>query len=56
MPVVFIENYSKFYYASYCSMSSCVCGILAVFAILLPFFTAFATDSKHYAMLFIKFI
>ncbi len=46
MPVLFYENYSKVYYSPLYSLSTCVCAVLAVFTILLPFFAAFASESK----------
>lgn len=46
MPVLFFQNYSKIYYASYCSLSTCLCLVMIAFAILLPFFIAFASDGK----------
>jgi hypothetical protein len=51
MPVLFYENYSKSYYASTGSMSTCVCAVLTVFAVLLPFFAAFATESIIYNLI-----
>lgn len=48
MPVLFYENYAKLYYSPFFSMSTCVCTIMTVFVVLLPFFAAFASDSKNF--------
>ncbi len=44
MPILFFESFTKSYYAPIVSMSSCICLLLAIFTIALPFFAAFATD------------
>ena len=46
MPILFFENFTKSYYAPIVSMSSCICLLLAIVTIVLPFFAAFATDGK----------
>lgn len=44
MPILFFESFTKSYYAPIVSMSSCICLLLAIVTIVLPFFAAFATD------------
>ncbi len=56
MPVLFYENYAKIYYSPLFSMSTCVCTIMAVFVVLLPFFAAFASDSKNFIQNNITFL
>lgn len=46
MPVLFYENFNRIYYAPWCSLSTCVTLVMIVFVIILPFFAAFASDSK----------
>jgi len=46
MPALFFENYSKTYYAPYCSTSTCLCLVMIIFAIIFPFLVAYASDGK----------
>jgi hypothetical protein len=50
MPALFFENYTKTYYAPWCSLSTCVTIVLMLFLFLLPFFAAFATDGMNKIM------
>lgn len=47
MPILFFESFTKSYYAPIISMSSCICLLLVIVAIVLPFFAAFATDGNN---------
>lgn len=44
MPTIFIENYSKYYFSNWFSLSTGICIVMTVVAIVLPFFAAFSTN------------
>lgn len=55
MPLLFFESYSKYYYSSYYSLSTCVCAAMAITAFLLPLFAAFVSGGKKCVIYYVYF-
>jgi len=46
MPVLFSESFTKSYYSPIFSVSTCICLLLTIFTLILPFFAAFETNGN----------